>query len=132
MNIELRKYKLKHTPIREELSRLFSESPNAIPLTEIHNHLKNYDRVTIYRSLSTFTNKGIIHKIINDNGSVFYALCKHECGEHGHTHDHVHFECSSCNSIEFIEHHSSLNINLKGYLVEDTQISVRGLCPNCS
>jgi Fur family ferric uptake transcriptional regulator len=132
MKNDLKKYKLKHTPIREELLKLISESTTAIPFTEIQSQLKSYDRVTIYRSLSTFTKKGIIHKIISDNGSVFYAFCKHECDEKGHTHDHIHFECQNCKNVECIDIDPNLNLNLNGYKISETQVNVRGLCPNCS
>lgn len=132
MNIELKKYKLKHTPVREELSKLFNDSSSAISLSEIHNKLNKYDRVTIYRTLSTFSNKGIIHKIMNDTGAIFYAPCKHECDEHGHTHDHIHFECQKCKNVECLEIEPNININLNGYKIKETLVNVRGICPNCS
>lgn len=132
MKSQLKKYKLKHTPIREELLKLFSESQNAIPFSEIQEKLKAFDRATVYRTLNTFTQKGIIHKITNEDGATFYANSKNVCGEHGHSHDHIHFECNSCKSIECLDLSTNLDINLNGYKIKETQINVRGLCPSCS
>jgi hypothetical protein len=55
-----------------------------------------FDRVTVYRTLQTFVEKGIIHQIPTTDNSILYALCRHNC-EQGHHHDnHVHFICTNC------------------------------------
>src|ERR1700733_14558047 len=53
----------------------------------------NFDRVTIYRTLQTFLEKGIIHSIATNESGVSYALCGNHCSEGRHHDDHVHFVC---------------------------------------
>ncbi len=56
----------------------------------------NTDRITLYRTLKTFEEKGVIHRVIDNTDILRYALCSRECARHAHTDDHVHFKCSAC------------------------------------
>lgn len=94
----LRQYDLRHTDTRENILNGFLQKTTALSHSDIEVYLNDgFDRVTIYRTLKTFLDKGIIHKILDDNGGVKYALCKDQCASGHHHHDHVHFKCSECN-----------------------------------
>lgn len=77
------------------------------------------DRVTIYRTLQTFVDKGIIHIIPTSDNSIRYALCKDECTE-GHHHDHhIHFVCNKCNNTCCLDDVATPDIKLpKGYIAK--------------
>ena len=91
----LRSHDLKSTPQREALLKAFMESDKAMNLTDINKYSKEFDRMTLYRNLNAFEEKGLIHKI-PDKEIPSYALCKHDSIKHSHQDEHVHFKCINC------------------------------------
>jgi Fe2+ or Zn2+ uptake regulation protein len=92
----LRQSGLSVTDSRKKILDLFLATDGALAHADIEKNTSNsFDRVTVYRTLQTFVEKGIIHQIPTTDNSILYALCKHNC-EQGHHHDdHVHFICSN-------------------------------------
>jgi Fur family ferric uptake transcriptional regulator len=90
----LKKNQLSVTEGRKKILELFLNSPGALAHADIEKNTDaSFDRVTVYRTLQTFVEKGIIHNIPTTDNSILYALCKDNC-EAGHHHDnHVHFIC---------------------------------------
>src|SRR6478672_4707167 len=95
----LKKNGLSVTDSRRKILELFLARNGALAHADIEkNTAAAFDRVTVYRTLQTFVEKGIIHEIPTTDNSVLYALCKHNC-EQGHHHDnHVHFICNKCDN----------------------------------
>src|SRR6187401_2729439 len=95
----LKRNQLSVTDSRRKILDLFRQSNGALAHSDIETKTgEHFDRVTIYRTLQTFVEKGIIHTIPTADNSVRYALCKDECSV-GHHHDHhVHFVCNSCHN----------------------------------
>src|SRR6478672_6117916 len=95
----LKKNGLSITASRKKILDLFYESTGALAHADIEKNTDAaFDRVTVYRTLQTFVEKGIIHQIPTTDNGVLYALCKHNC-EQGHHHDnHVHFICNKCDN----------------------------------
>jgi len=92
-----------------------------------------FDRVTIYRTLQTFVEKGIIHTIPTADNSVLYALCKDECTQGHHNDNHVHFICDSCNVTYCLEHSNSPSVILpKGFKQNRVDVVVSGICLKCN
>src|SRR5262245_8108072 len=93
----LKKNKLSVTASRERILHLFLERNGALAHGDIEKTAgEKFDRVTIYRTLQTFVEKGIIHTIPTSDNSIRYALCRDDC-EEGHHHDHhIHFLCHRC------------------------------------
>ena len=88
----LRRNQLSVTESREKILNLFLTNTRALAHADIeHKAGERFDRVTVYRTLQTFVEKGILHTIPTADNSVKYALCKNDCFE-GHHHDnHYHF-----------------------------------------
>ncbi len=66
---------LKATELRMALLEIMSNLGKAVSYQEIQNSLMNFDRITLYRTLNTFIERGILHKIILEDHQSFYALC---------------------------------------------------------
>lgn len=129
----LKQNQLSVTGSRKKILELFLDSEGALAHSDIEKKTgEKFDRVTIYRTLHTFLEKGIIHNIPTADNSVLYALCHDNCSE-GHHHDnHVHFICSSCGNTTCIPEVTIPSIQLpKGFLPEDYQMVVTGLCKTC-
>src|SRR5689334_11927303 len=96
LNEILRRKNLSVTDSRRKILTLFLSTPDAMAHGDIEKKAgEKFDRVTIYRTLHTFVEKGIVHTIPTADNSVLYALCK-DCAEGHHHDDHVHFVCSQC------------------------------------
>src|SRR3954466_11763788 len=93
----LRQNQLSVTDSRKKILELFQGQGGALAHNDIEKRTgEKFDRVTVYRTLHSFLEKGIIHTIPTADNSVRYALCKDNCSE-GHHHDnHIHFLCRDC------------------------------------
>lgn len=92
----------------------------------------HFDRVTIYRTLKTFIEADILHRVIGDDQSVKYALCR-DHGHKPHNHEHVHFKCNECLTTSCLDELSIAKIELPaGYLKQEVNLLVVGRCPECN
>ena len=132
----LKDNKLRQTDCREEILQVFMSKPHALAHADVEGQLtEQFDRVTVYRTLKTFLDKGIIHKVLDDEGGVKYAICKANCHteDHKHHHDHVHFKCITCGLTTCLDHVTIPSIILpEGYQRVETNLLVQGVCKNCS
>lgn len=127
----LRASHLRLTGCRREIIDTFLAKKHAICHAEIEQALPLYDRVTLYRTLNTFLEKGIIHKIIDDKGTPKYAICQH-CTEQAHYDEHIHFKCIECDLLKCIASVTIPPIHLpEGYQYIDSSFLVRGICKQC-
>ena len=129
----LKEHHLKVTQSRKDVLGVFYNIKFAVSHSFLEEQLKNTnDRVTIYRTLYTFLDKGIIHKVLDEGGTNKYALCS-TCDTHSHSHDHVHFKCQVCLETNCIEDILIPNIRLpEGYLSKETGILIQGICKKCN
>ncbi|MFC3197774.1 Fur family transcriptional regulator [Parapedobacter deserti] len=129
----LRRNKLKVTQPRLSVLQIISAKETAISQPELEKLLGDtVDRVTLYRVLATYEEKGILHKIFDLHGTATYALCSTACDEHHHHDEHVHFICSACNSIYCLDEIKLPKINLpKDYRLQSIGINAVGLCAQC-
>lgn len=133
LNDILRRRHLSVTDSRRKILSLFLNTFDALTHGDIESKAgEKFDRVTVYRTLQTFVDKGIIHTIPTSDNSVRYALCK-DCEEGHHHDDHVHFICSQCNRTICLDDTVSPQIDVpKGYKVENVQVLINGICKDCN
>ena len=124
--------KLNETPFRKEVIEIFSKYENAIPQSIIEKELKEYDRITLYRTIKIFLEKGIIHEIAIGGEVSNYALCKDECNVVGHHHQHIHFKCKKCSTVFCVEVDKIPTISIPDYQIDELEIQATGLCKSCN
>lgn len=124
---------LKKTEFRVKLVEIFQKYPYAISNKQIEEELGDFDRITLYRTMKTFIEKGIIHIVEQEGQDTFYAICKDDCDQHQHNHQHIHFNCEKCGHHFCIEDVDpmELPISLKDYHIDEVAVSVKGVCKNC-
>jgi Fur family transcriptional regulator, ferric uptake regulator len=130
----LKRNKLSVTASREKILNLFLEQTGALAHGDIEKRAgEKFDRVTVYRTLQTFVEKGIIHTIPTADNSIRYALCKDDC-EEGHHHDHhIHFVCTNCNNTYCLDNVVTPEIKLpQGYAARQIEVVVEGICRDCN
>lgn len=130
----LKQYGLRSTDCRSLIVDLFLQTPHALSHADVEESVgKEYDRVTIYRTLRTFLDKGVIHKVLDDLAFPKYALCKATCDVHAHHHAHVHFKCNECGQTNCLEEVMIPVVNLPtGYRMAETNLLINGICLNCN
>ncbi len=129
----LRDKNLKVTQPRLHVMDVISSKRTAVSQPDLEKQLgKEFDRVTLYRTLTAFEEKGILHKILDLNGTASYALCSSNCSEQKHHDRHVHFICSSCNDIFCLEAVNWPQIGVpKGFTINSMEMNAIGLCDRC-
>jgi Fur family ferric uptake transcriptional regulator len=130
----LKRNNLSITASRSKILELFLANIGALAHADIEKKTgEQFDRVTIYRTLQTFVDKGLIHTIPTADNSVLYALCKDEC-EQGHHHDnHIHFICDTCNITICMDNITIPKLKLpKGFVPKRSDVVVSGICNRCN
>lgn len=129
----LKKNNLSVTDSRQKIMQLFLNTNGALAHADIEKKTgESFDRVTVYRTLQSFVEKGIIHLIPTRDNSIKYALCKDDC-EEGHHHDnHVHFICDDCNKTICLDDVTVPHVKLpKGFTPKHAEMVVNGICEEC-
>lgn len=129
----LKKNQLSVTGSRKKILELFLQSNGALAHADIEQMTgSSFDRVTVYRTLQTFVESGIVHHIPTTDNSIKYALCKNDC-EAGHHHDnHVHFICDRCHKTICLDDVTVPSVKLpKGFTPTNAEMVVKGICDDC-
>ncbi|MEP6928019.1 MAG: Fur family transcriptional regulator [Ginsengibacter sp.] len=129
----LKQNRLSITGSRQKILELFLSKNGALSHADIENKTgESFDRVTVYRTLQTFVESGIIHLIPTTDNSIKYALCKNDCAA-GHHHDnHVHFICGECNKTICLDDVNIPIVKLpKGFTPQHSEMVVTGVCKEC-
>lgn len=129
----LRDNNLKVTQPRLRVLEIVSSKNSAISQPELEKLIgQETDRVTLYRILASFEEKGIFHKVFDLNGTATYATCSSHCTEHDHHDQHVHFICSACNSVICLDEIFLPKITVpQNFALHSIAVNAIGLCEKC-
>ena len=88
------------------------------------------DKVTIYRTLDTFVDSGLVHKAYLRERSWHFELA-HNCTENQ---CHPHFTCTDCGDTYCL---TDVSIPVAataktGFAVSRQRVQLEGLCPKCN
>ena len=125
---------INRTEFRLELLNLFYSSKNSLSVENILQYFNNsINKVTVYRSLDSFENKGLIHKVPDSNNLKRYSLCREgECNAVAHKHNHGHFICYSCNQTFCLDNiKTPETTSIKGFYVKELKLIAEGYCHEC-
>lgn len=121
------------TAVRLLVYRALTESQTAISLTDLENILETADRTTLYRTIKTFEEQGVVHPIEDGTGVTKYALCTAYCNAEEHKDLHLHFHCSVCEQTTCLTDYSIPQISLpKGYIAQEVNFTITGVCHMCN
>jgi Fur family transcriptional regulator, ferric uptake regulator len=85
------------------------------------------DPASVYRVLTVFTERRIVHRIDGADNVSRYALNRGRA-------NHPHFTCRSCGRMDCLEKISvpHLDAGPDGYVVEAESLFLSGICARCS
>ncbi len=129
----LKRYKLRNTPFRQRVVEVFNIKPHsALSTSQIESLLGAHDRITLYRTLKSFEDKGLIHQVTDGKGESKFALCHDQCEVHRANKEHAHFHCEHCDTTYCLEDAGSLEIQLPDqYQVKSINLALTGVCADC-
>lgn len=135
----LRAHGMRVTPVRCQvvalLHRLAGAKTHQQVLDEFGAEGLEMDRVTVYRTLNSLTEAGILHRITGVDRTFSYALHAAPHLPQAHSDDHPHFVCEQC-SLTFCLPEVPIEVSEirapKGFTCHHTEVKVFGLCPDCS
>lgn len=130
----IRYYGLRNTPIRLDMLNLFINANKALSSKTLIKKLGNkYNRVSIFRTIKSFVEKGIIHSIPIAKDYVVYSICRNNCREGNHLDQHYHFYCNICEHTYCMnDFYFDQGILPAGYNTERINILLEGVCKKCS
>ena len=91
---------------------------------------RSFDRVTIYRTLESLLDVGLVHKAFMAERAWHFELA-HNCSE---TQCHPHFVCTDCGGTYCLTEMvlPVVRSRHKGFLIRRQQTQLEGLCPACA
>ncbi len=111
--------------------KALSDETRPLSLAELEERLVTLDKSSIFRTLTLFREKHLVHAIENGNNTVVYELCL----SHDHDTDddaHVHFFCERCQNTFCLHDINIPPVTLpEGYSMATATYLIKGLCPDC-
>ncbi|GAA4388516.1 Fur family transcriptional regulator [Hymenobacter koreensis] len=121
------------TPMRLLVLDVLRRQAAALSLADVEQQLGHADRITMHRTLKTFTDRGLVHRVEGGSGAVKYALCDPACTPEHHQDLHAHFFCTRCRETSCLLAVAVPPISLPStYQVQETSLVMKGLCERCA
>ncbi len=129
---ELHEVDLKVTPARLAVLSILEQTKKPLDVNTVDQYLRRKsikaDKVTIFRTLNSLTQKGLAIPIQFNEGKLRY--------EHATKANHHHFVCENCHNVEDISdcNIQELEENIakeKGLLIKRHSLEFFGLCAKC-
>lgn len=123
---------IKPTAIRLLVLKTIEESTHPLSLLDLENRLETVDRSSIFRAITLFLDRHLLHAIDDGSGSLKYELCKsrHDCTPED---QHIHFHCEACKQTFCLESlHTPLPRLPEGFRLHSINYVLKGLCPTCA
>ena len=129
---------IRPTPVRRDILQLLYKE--ACPLTagEIISLQKREtqkskaaDRVTIYRTLYTLAESGLVHQVQGIDGA--WRFCAHPPAKHGCPGNHPHFLCRECGRMLCLTEQNLPRVEVPADVeVKGKQLVIYGFCSSCA
>jgi Fur family ferric uptake transcriptional regulator len=130
---KLNKKSIRPTAMRLLVLEALSSQEAAISLSELEKSFEKSDRITLYRTLKTFQENGLVHSIDDGTGASKYALCEEGCECNIERDLHVHFHCRVCTETFCLPKYKIPDIKLpEKFKAEEANLVVKGVCGKCA
>jgi len=133
LEIKLKERNITPTAMRLLVFDFLLKQSAALSLTDLELGMGRTDRVTLYRTIRTFEEHGLVHRIEDGTGVAKFALCQQDCDVDGHHDVHIHFYCIQCKETHCLPKTHIPQVQLPPtYKALETQLIVKGQCGNCN
>lgn len=123
---------IRHTALRLLILRTMHDFERAFSLADLEDALPTLDRSTLFRTLTLFLGRHLIHGIDDGSGSLKYALCASGC-DCGIDDLHTHFYCTACRRTFCFRNTHVPKVPLPGgFTAESVNYVIKGRCADCA
>ena len=127
----LRSAGMKVTPLRLQILGELIDAARPLSHAELTALMPDLDRVTLYRSLTTFVEKDIAHQVQGIDG--LWRFCAHADDGHGCPGNHPHFLCTVCGTMTCLTDQRLPRVDVPNECcVDGKQLVAYGVCSQCS
>lgn len=120
------------TAMRILVLEYLQQQSTAVSLQDLEKDFQRSDRTTLYRTLKTFEEKGVIHAINDGTEATKYALCAGACKAGDHYDLHLHFYCYNCKQTYCLPKHPVPEVTLPGsFQLKELSLIAKGVCDTC-
>ena len=121
------------TPMRVMVLEYILKQSTAISLSVLENEFQHSDKTTLYRTVKTFEEKGLIHEIKDGTEATKYALCVEDCTTGVHHDLHLHFYCTNCKELTCLPKENMPEVKLPAsFQLQEVSFVARGICDTCT
>ncbi len=130
---QLKQHGIRSTPVRLLVLEKLLKQEKAGSISDLESQLEHIDRATLYRTLKTFEDNGLVHHIDDGTGITKYALCSSACTTEMHKDTHVHFYCTHCGTTTCLPDTYIPTVQVPAnFQPHHYQLLVRGVCKHCT
>lgn len=123
---------IKPTANRLLILRSMVEAGCALSQREVEDRLPTLDKSVVSRTIHLFLSQKLIHTIVDDTGSVKYAVCEVHCNCEVYE-QHTHFTCARCGRTFCLEDIRAPMVCLpEGFSLHSINYVVKGICADCN
>lgn len=120
--LSLRGYRI--TKARKEVIQALAQQKQPQTIQMLCKQSRNADEASVYRTIRTLVEEGLVEEIVVQKDSPRYAL------SHGH---HHHAVCTSCGVMEHVECESHrVSVPSTFTSIEAHEVTLYGLCKKCA
>lgn len=130
--VRLRNAGLRRTAARVALLDVLDAQGSPVTHAELvaHPKLGEVNAVTVYRTLASLEEKGLIHRIFGPDGVWRHCASGEVEGCPG---NHAHFLCTDCDSVTCLRDQPLPRVRVApGAVVTRRNLVATGTCPDCS
>ena len=131
LDIILSQHGIKPTANRLLVLKALADFHRPVTMAELEDRIDTIDKSGIFRTLSLFKERHLLHQIEDGCEGVRYELCHAK----GDTDDdrHVHFHSEVCHRTFCLEDLPIPQVQYPaGYEVESVNYMAKGVCPECA
>jgi Fur family ferric uptake transcriptional regulator len=127
----LRSAGLRRTPAREQVLGTIDALRKPVTHGELAAAIGGLDEITLYRTLTTFVEAGLVHRVQGLDGAWRY--CAQPEGREGCPGNHAHFLCTDCRSMTCLVDAPMPRVEVPpGAEVHGRHFLVYGRCVTCA
>jgi Fur family ferric uptake transcriptional regulator len=129
----LRSARLRTTPVRTAVLSQLLRYGRPVSHADLwgRKKIRDFNRVTVYRTLLTLQKRAIVHAVQGTDGAWRY--CAHALSREQCPGNHPHFVCTRCRRMSCLLGQTMPYVKVpEGTVVEAKQFVVYGICAECA
>lgn len=112
------------------LKTIMTKMHGAFSLQDVMKELYQSDNSSVFRALTLFAEKKLLHHVDDGSGVQKYCVC--HCNDHSHSCRHVHLTCTVCHETICLNDVPIPPVPVpEGYEIIEAGYLIKGICPKC-